>query len=236
MASGRPLALVIEFEDASKTSISFEALPYHLQCELLRQPFASCSLPEDADGKFVLVEWEDGWLEVTRVAEACSGIGRYYVISRPEEVGRLSLRSGDGYPELIEVTRKPSNISRITFLGTFQLSPGSSNREGKKTDSFFQLTEADSALDQAVEDLKRALKEEGIEPSDFHGADWSHRRELYERIRRNMGIVASYRQRDVYDFIAHLIKKGGLASPKDAESDFAGNGDKVEGLSTKDTS
>lgn len=210
MPNGKPLALVIEFEDASKTSVSFEALPYHLQCELLRQPFASRPLPDNVGDKFVLMEWEDGWKEVVRVDRPCSSIGRYYVISRPEEVGRLSLKGGDSYPELIEVTRRPSSISRITFLDTFHLTPGSSHREGKKTDCFFELTKADSAVDAAVQDLKRALEEEGIESRDLHAVDWSRQKEQYERIRRRMGIVAAFRQQDAYDFIAHLIKKAGL--------------------------
>ena len=211
MYSGKPLALVIEFEDASKTSISFEALPYHLQCELLRQPFASRPLPDNAGDKFVFMEWEDGWKEVLSVDEACSSIGRYSVITRPEEVGRLALRSGNGYPELIEVTRRPSNITRITFVDTFRLTPGSSYREGNKIDRFFELTDADDALDAVFEALKKALEDEGIDAKDLHAGDWSQRRELYERIRRRMGIVAAYRQQDAYDFIAHLIIKAGLA-------------------------
>ena len=212
MFNGKPLALVLEFEDASKTSVSFEALPYQLQCELLRQPFAGRPPRDSVGDKFVLMEWADGWKEVVKVADTCSDIGRYYVINRPEEVGRLALRNGEGYPELVEVTRRPSNLSKITFLDTFRLSPGRSLREGKKTDCFFELTEVDNSLDRAVEDLKRILQEEKIDPKDLRGNDWSELRQQYERIRRKMGIVAAYRTaRHAYDFIAHLIKKAGLA-------------------------
>jgi hypothetical protein len=210
MSYGKPLALVIEFDDASKTSVSFEALPYHLQCELLRQPFASRPRNDCTVDRFVLMEWEDGWKEVTKVGEGCTSIGRYYVISRPEEVGRLALVNGNGYPELIEVTRKPSSVSSITFLGTFHLIPRASCREGKKTDHLFDLSEGDSALTRAAEDLRRALEEENIDPEDLRNGDWSEQRQLYERLRRKMGIAAAYKQQDTYDFIAHLMQMTGL--------------------------
>ena len=68
------------------------------------------------------------------VDAACAEINRYYVISRPEDVGRLSLNKMDDYPELIEIVRKPLDLRRITFLDTFKISLERSDREGKKMD------------------------------------------------------------------------------------------------------
>jgi hypothetical protein len=90
--------------------------------ELLRQPFASQPSKTPEQEKYVILEWDDGWREVIQVSAACADINRYYVISRPEDVGRLSLNKEDGYPELIEIVRKPLDLKRITFLNTFQLS------------------------------------------------------------------------------------------------------------------
>lgn len=206
MPRSKPQKVVIEFDDGSKREESFDALPSQLQFELLRQPFASLPSANPEQEKYVLVEWDDGWREVIQVDAACSEINRYYVISRPEDVGRLSLKKEDGYPELIEIVRKPMDLKRITFLDTFQLSLERSDREGKKIDHFFALSKAGDAISEEMEAFKRAVEEEGLELQDLKSQDPDQQREAYERIRRKMGIKAFQRQQDVLDFIAYLVK------------------------------
>ncbi len=206
MPRSKPQKVVIEFDDGSKREASFDALPSQLQFELLRQPFASLPSANPEQEKYVLVEWDDGWREVIQVDAACSEINRYYVISRPEDVGRLSLNKEDGYPELIEIVRKPMDLKRITFLDTFQLSLERSDREGKKIDHFFALSKAGDAISEEMEAFKRAVEEEGLELQDLKSQDPDQQREAYERIRRKMGIKAFQRQQDVLDFIAYLVK------------------------------
>lgn len=206
MPRSKPQKVVIEFDDGSKREASFDALPSQLQFELLRQPFASLPSANPEQEKYVLVEWDDGWREVIQVDAACSEINRYYVISRPEDVGRLSLKKEDGYPELIEIVRKPMDLKRITFLDTFQLSLERSDREGKKIDHFFALSKAGDAISEEMEAFKRAVEEEGLELQDLKSQDPDQQREAYERIRRKMGIKAFQRQQDVLDFIAYLVK------------------------------
>jgi hypothetical protein len=133
---------------------------------------------------------------------ACADINRYYVISRPEDVGRLSLNKEDGYPELIEIVRKPLDLKRITFLNTFQLSLERSDKEGKKIDHFFALSKAGDAISEEME----AFKKEGLDLQELQSQDPDQLREVYEKIRRKMGIKAAQRQQDVYDFIAYLTK------------------------------
>ena len=206
MPRTKPQKVVIEFEDGSKTEASFDTLPSPLQLELLRQPFASQPSTDPEQEKFVLLEWDDGWREVMEVDAACSEINRYYVISRPEDVGRLSLNKEDDYPELIEIVRKPKDLKRITFLDTFQLSLERSDREGKKIDHFFALSKTGDAISEEVEAFKRAVEEEGLDLQDLKSQDPDQQREGYERIRRKMGIKAAQRQQDVYDFIAYLAR------------------------------
>jgi hypothetical protein len=131
------------------------------------------------------------------------------VISRPEDVGRLSLNKVDDYPELIEIVRKPRDLKRITFLDTFQLSLERSDREGKKFDHFFALSKAGDAISEEMEGFRKAVEEEGLDLQDLKSQDPGQQREGYERIRRKMGIKAAHRQQDVYDFIAFLAKVAG---------------------------
>ncbi len=199
-----PQRIVIEFDDGSEAESPFDALPTPLQVDILSQPFASLPSPDPTQEKFLLLEWEDGWKEVTLVDPNCTQINRYYVISRPEDVGRLSINKGDGYPELIEIGRRPLNIKRITFLSTFHLTKKQSDREGKKIDHFFELSQEGDALSETLNDFRRVVEEEGIDLKDLRSRDQDQSGELYEKIRRKLGIKASSRQQDVYDFIAYL--------------------------------
>jgi hypothetical protein len=206
MSRSTPQKIVIQFSDGSSTESPFHALPAQLQFDILRQPFASRPSPEPEKEKFVLLEWEDGWTEVVEVDATCTEINRYYVISRPEDIGRLSLNKPDGYPELIEIVRKPLNLKKITFLNTFQLTLERSDREGKKTDHFFELTKKGDTLTDAVRSFKKVVKEEGIDLQKLQSQGPDHLGEQYEKIRRKMGIKATHRQQDVLDFMAFLAK------------------------------
>ena len=206
MPRSKPHKVVIEFDDGSKTEAGFDALPSQLQLELLRQPFASQPSKNPDQEKYVLLEWDDGWREVIQVDAACSEINRYYVISRPEDVGRLSLNKEDDYPELVEIVRKPRDLKRITFLDTFKLSVERSAREGKKIDHFFKLSKEGDAISEEMEAFKRAVEELGVDLQDLRSQEPGQLVEQYEKIRRKMGIKAAQRQQDVLDFIAYLVK------------------------------
>lgn len=209
MHRSKPQKVVIEFDDGSKTEASFDALPSQLKFELLRHPFASQPSPDPEQEKYVLLEWDNGWREVIEVDADCTEINRYYVISRPEDVGRLSLNKEHDYPELIEIVRKPMDLKKITFLDTFQLSLERSHREGKKIDHFFTLAKEGDAVREEVEAFKKAVADEGLDLQTLRSQDPDQQRELYERIRRRMGLKAAQRQQDVYDFIAYLGRVAG---------------------------
>ena len=206
MPISKPQKVVIEFEDGSKRESRFESLPSQLQWELLRQPFASQASETPEQVKYVILEWDDGWREVIQVDAACADINRYYVISRPEDVGRLSLNKEEGYPELIEIVRKPMDLKRITFLDTFKLSLDRSDREGKKIDHFFALSKEGNAIQEEMEAFRKAVAEEGYDLQELQSQDPDQLKEVYEKIRRKMGIRAAQRQQDVFDFIAYLTK------------------------------
>ena len=197
----RPKAkkIIVQFDDGTQTEAAFEDLTAHVQRELLKQPVLFDASPDGADKKFVLLEWKDGWMEVKAVEPGCTQINRYTVITRPEDVGRLSLKKEDGYPELLEIGRTPLDLKRIGFVENHEIVPKQSDREGKKVDHFFSLNQCGDLLDTAMEGFRKALGEEGIQmkkPS----------KEVYPKIARRMGVRAFERQQDVLDFMDYLAQ------------------------------
>jgi len=206
MQRPRPKEIIVAFDDGSKAAAPFESLPDSLQFEIMRQPFASKPSPNPEEERFVLLEWDDGWKEVIQVDGACTEINRYYVISRLEDIGRLSLKMENGYPELIEVVRKPLNLKKITFMGAFELTLGKSVREGHKTDHFFAFAKKGKDFSEIIASFKKVVEEEGIDLKDLRSQEPAALLEQYEKIRRKMNIKAGLRQQDVLDFITYLAK------------------------------
>jgi len=208
MSLGRPHKIVVEFEDGSTCEALFESLPETLQLDLMRQPFASKLSPEPEKEKFLILEWDDGWKEVIQVDKACTQINRYYVISRVEHVGRLSLNKQNDYPELIEIIRKPLNLNRISFADPFELTLQRSDREGEKTDHFFALNREEKARPGMMDAFKAAVEKEGVDLRALKSMLPERPPEPYEKISKALGIKAGVRQQDLEDFIAFLIKTG----------------------------
>ena len=196
--------MTLEFRDGINITVPFDSLPDTLQDEILRQPFASRLSPNPKDVKYLLLEWDDGWKEVIEADPTCTDINRYYVISRSEDRGRLSLNKEDGYPELIEINRKPKNIERITFIDTFRLHLNRATREGKKTDHFYTLSKETGAVSEMLKALKALMKEEGVDRQQLLSIEPALPKERFEKIRQKMGIMAGRRQQDAFDFIRYL--------------------------------
>lgn len=206
MSQIKPTKIIVEFDNKSRVEVAFEDLPVSVQLELLRQPFASRPNPEPGKGRFVLLEWDDGWKEVIQVDPSCTDINRYYVISRVEHVGRLSLNSQKGYPELIEIARKPFSLKKIIFLDSFRLAMERSSREGQKTEHLFKLTKEGEANSEIIDNFKKAVEDEGVDLRILRSREPGVTQEEYEKIRQRMDIKALSRQQDALDFIAYLVK------------------------------
>ncbi len=208
MAELKPKKLVLEYEDGSTKAVDFAALPGLLQFDLLRQPFAGGATPNpDSDGAFVVLEWEDGWKEVFEIDAAYTDIIKYYVITRPEDVGRLSFKRADGYPELIELVRRPLGVKRIAFKNEYALEKGVNRREGKKNEQEYKLAAGEQAYAPEMASFKAAAAEAGVTPQALLAMDEGKMAATLDDIRRRMGLVAGRRQRDVLDFVAYLAKQ-----------------------------
>ena len=208
MPMKKPRRVVVEFEDGSRCEAPFESLPETLQSDIMRQPFASNPAPEPEKEKFLILEWDDGWKEVIRVHDTCTELNRYYVISRVEHVGRLSIHKQNGYPELIEIARKPLNLNRITFADDFQVALQRSDREGDKTDHFFTLTKEEGARRRRIDEFKAIIEQQAIDLEVLRSQEPHTQLEQYEKIRKALAIKAGLRQQDVYDYIASLLNTG----------------------------
>jgi hypothetical protein len=197
----RPKAkkIIVQFDDGTQTEAAFENLTAQSQRELLKQPVLFNFSPDGESKKFVLLEWKDGWKEVKAVDASCTEINRYYVITRPEDVGRLSLKMEDGYPELLEIGRTPLDLKRISFVENHEIVPKQSDREGRKIDHFFSLNANGDSLSTALEGFRKALDEEGIDMKKLS-------MDSYPKIARRMGVRAFERQQDVLDFMDYLAE------------------------------
>ena len=206
MPRPRPQEITVKFDDGSMARAPFESLPDSLQSEIMRQPFACKPSPNPEEEKFVLLEWDDGWREVFELDPDCTDINRFYVISRVEHVGRLSINKQDGYPELIEVVRRPLDLKRIAFIDTFELTLERTDREGGKTDRFFSLAKKGKGFSEIITAFKEVVKKEGIDFKELSSRQPSEISKQCEKIGRKMGLKAGRRQQDALDFIAYLVK------------------------------
>jgi hypothetical protein len=206
MPRPRPEEITVTFDDGSMVRAPFESLPDSLQFEIMRQPFSCKPSSNPGEEKFVLLEWDDGWREVIEVDSDCTDINRFYVISRVEHVGRLSINKQDGYPELIEVVRRPLDLKRIAFKDTFELTLERSDREGRKTDHFFSLAKKGKGFSDIMTVFKEVVNKEGVDLKGLSSREPSEVSKLCEKIGRKMGLKAGWRQQDVLDFIAYLVK------------------------------
>jgi hypothetical protein len=209
MVGSKPKKITVEFEDGSKVEADFTGLTEQLKFELLRQPAFSAHSPHPEQEKFVLMKWADGWKEVVEVDSGCTKVNRYYVISRAEDVGRLSLEKGGDYPELVEVTRDPLNLKRIIFMDGYEITLERSNREGSKVEHFFALEKRDDLLSEIKGLFQKAMHETDFTVEQLRSQEPDECREKYKKIAQKMGIKAAQRQQDLFDFIAHLAKLDG---------------------------
>lgn len=209
MGADTPAKIVLEYADGTTREAAFDSLPGTLQSDLLRQRFLldPAAAAAGGTGEFVLAEWKDGWKEVYEVDPGFMGINRYYSLSRVEEVGRLSLTAADGYPELLELTRRPNQVVRIAFGRSFSLDKGAEKREGKKTEQFYTLTAGGDSFAAEVAALRALAAEEGVDLAAGLKLQGQELLAWLDGLRRKLGLVAGQRQQDVLDFTGHLAQE-----------------------------
>ncbi len=110
----KPSKIQVVCDDGSVREAAIDSIS-----DAIKQELAGMGLiptPENETQKSVLIEWNDGWKEVYAAPGDVVDIRKYYVVSRTEDVGRLFLEKGKGYPELVEVRRKPFEIKKVSLI------------------------------------------------------------------------------------------------------------------------
>ena len=197
--------VIVEYDDGTQASASYQSLTAQCRWELERQPAFRRPSPAPDKEKYLILTWEDGWREVHKVDAGCTDFNRYYVIARPEDVGRLSINKTDGYPELVEIGRRPLSLKSVALGGTWALVLDQTTREGKKTDHFFKMSPAADVITEMKRQFRQVLAEEKL-TDEIDSLSPEKRIEEYEKIRKRMKLSAGFNQQDVIDFLAYLNK------------------------------
>lgn len=221
-----PRRIIFEYEDGMTSSIAFSALPESVQLELEKMSFCSPTQLVSMNSQYVLLQWKDGWQEVASIEGENAQLIRYYVISRIEDVGRLSIETDSYWPDLHIVQRTPKEVKSALVVGrdkvyAYAFDEGVERWEGtfeaggkKETVKFDKINklmpndfnEAPEAVDEIVAAVKRKLDELAVEPKDLLASDMHARIDTYRELAQSLGIRAMQRQADVYGFIEFIIK------------------------------
>jgi hypothetical protein len=222
-----PKRVIIEYEDGTRREAQFDTLSKPTQKELsaLKAPSSG---PMQSPASYVLLQWKDGWKEVIAVDESALDLLRYYTIERVEEIGRLSLNTTDGIPQLLIVKRLAGSLKSIMLVGdnvtqSYSLEEKVTVKEGGKVEHFFydkkrpnfSMDEASTASERfgtILEPLRSELQKKGLNGPELRSMSVEERVRIYTEIAKVLSLKGTERQSDVYGFIQLAIEK--LAAPK----------------------
>ena len=164
------------------------------------------------ENKYVLMEWGDGWREVTPVEADATGLRKYFVLERVEYYGRLVVeRPGGEVPDLIVTDRKPFEVKRVALVGSHAsaLKKASLYEEGGRVEHNYDLVSSSEDLVAALTaEFKEALKDEGLTSADLMERSPAERREIIGRAAAGMKLVAGKTQDDLIEFVEGLLHRG----------------------------
>ena len=217
-----PKKLIVEYEDGTRREAVFGGLSRVGQAELSALGLCEAVSP-DAGKKYLLLEWKDGWKEIAAVGGRALEILRYYTIERTEEIGRLSMETADGNPELLFIKRLPGRLESILFIDgdgpqAYALEEKAMVKEGGKTERYFydkkrpefkmkEPTAASSRYAALLDSLKGAVEKKGASVSGLLTMSERDRIPIYKEFARALGLRAAERQQDVYDFLTVALEK-----------------------------
>ncbi|HME45752.1 MAG TPA: hypothetical protein VKF36_21855 [Syntrophorhabdales bacterium] len=217
-----PKKLIVEYEDGTRQEAAFGRLSSAGQAELSALGLCEAGAA-DAGKKYLLLEWKDGWKEIAAVGGRAVEILRYYTIERTEEIGRLSMETADGNPELLFIKRLPGRLESILFidgdgLQAYALEEKAMVKEGGKTEHYFydkkrsefkmkEPTAASARYTALVDSLKSTLEKKGITVSGLLAMSKRDRIPIYKEIARTLGLRGAEREQDVYDFLTVALEK-----------------------------
>lgn len=161
--------------------------------------------------RYVLMEWEDGWREVTPVDDDAVAVRKYFVIERVEYFGRLVVdRPGGEVPALVITDRKPLEVKKVALVGSsaIGLQKSSEYREGGRVEHNYELVESEDDVAGALAtELSEALLRRGVRPADVLASSIEERSEIIGGVAAELRLVASKSQNDLIDFVRGLLER-----------------------------
>ena len=217
-----PKRIIVEYEDGTRRETSFDTLSKQAQKELSALK-TSAGGPVQSPASYALLQWKDGWKEIVAVDESALDLLRYYTIERAEEIGRLSLNTTDGTPQLLFIKRLPGRLESILFVGndglqSYSLEEKVTVKEGGKVEHIFydkkrpnfSMDEASTASNRfgaILESLRSELQKKKLNGSELRSMGIEERAGIYREISKALGFKGAERQSDVYGFIQFGIEK-----------------------------
>jgi hypothetical protein len=217
-----PKRVIVEYDDGTHREAQFGALSKQAQTELSALGVSDV-FPKETPISYILLQWKDGWKEVVAVEEPVTDMLRYYTIERVEEVGRLSLNTTNGCPDLLLIKRLPGQVESILFIGkegpqAYALEEKVTVREGGKVEHIFydkkrpnfRMEEASTASFRyrvVLDSLRAELQKKGLDGRKLLAMAEAERTMVYKELAQALGLRGSERQRDVYRFLEAAVKK-----------------------------
>lgn len=219
--------ILVEYEDGTKKEIDLSAVEPSTQLELARLGISLSPDTVSTSSHYVLLQWKDGWQEVIGIDGDRVDLLRYYVITRIEDRGRLSLETGEYWPELFTIKRNPRDVGSAWIFGTDKVNFYALETESERYEGTFEaggkkeyvkfdkvnpliskeFGEAPERLAEIAGVVKGQLDQLNIKPLALLASSEATRVKTYTELAKALKIRGMERQADVYGFIEFIVKR-----------------------------
>jgi len=216
-----PLRLVVEFNDGSQRAIDFSKVNVQIQESLAA--LGLCPPPITDSKSYLLLRWKNGWQEIVGLDKTQVELLRYYTIERTEEIGRMSLETGEAYPALLLVKRLPMLVESALLTNDagsamYTFSERTTTTEGGKTEKIlYDKKDPESAVEdngkanswilELINSVKAELDKEGLIAEKLLSMGPDEKTTVYADISKALGIRAMERQEDINGFIELMLRR-----------------------------
>ncbi|MCL5736760.1 MAG: hypothetical protein M1274_14480 [Actinobacteria bacterium] len=221
----QPLRLVVEYDDGSTRKVDYADVDGETRFRLAQLGLTPAAAHVPTSSHYLVMRWRDGWQEVVAIDKESVELLRYYVIERIEDRGRLSLETGDEYPQLFIIERTPRDLTDITIVGSdgaksYSLDQSVDRWEGifeaggkrehvkfdKTSEKYPQkVSDGSPAVRLILDALNKQLQETGISAESLLARDEASRVADYKALAAGLNLRASRHQEDVYGFVEAML-------------------------------
>ena len=228
----QPIKLVVLYDDGSSREVDYAKIDGETRQRLAQLGVAPIGDRVGSAKHYLLMKWKDGWQEVLAIDKDTADLLRYYVIERIDDRGRLSLETGEDYPELLVIERTPRDLVAAVIVGgdgvkSYALDSSVERWEGifeaggkrehvkfdKTSDKYpHEAATGGEALEPVLEALREELGKAGLDARAVLALEEPARLEAYKGLASGAGIRGCLRQEDVYGFVEAMITRLGGAT------------------------